>query len=482
MSEQYDAIIIGAGPNGLSAAVALAREGLRVKIIEAGDTVGGGTRTRELTLPGFSHDVCSAIHPMGVASPFFRSLPLEDYGLEWIYPDLPLAHPLDDEPAVVLEESLEETASGLGLDRQAYFKLYEPLVSNWDNLVSQLLAPFSPLPATPLLMARFGFNAFKSARSLAFSRFESHRTRALFAGIAGHSILPLEKPVTAAAGLMLGSAAHVYGWPLPKGGSNRIADALTSYFESLGGEVETGREVTSTEQIDSARTVFFDLTPRQILEIGGDALSPRYAEKLKRYRYGPGVFKLDLALDGPIPWKDNRCAKAGTVHLGGTFDEIAGYEERIYREKHGNRPFVLLAQQSLFDDSRAPEGKHTVWAYCHVPHGSEKDMAEAVESQIERFAPGFRDRIIGRHTMNTKELNAYNANYIGGDIIGGMQDISQIFTRPAGLFDPYHIPGTCWYICSSSTPPGGGVHGMCGYHAAKSALKREFGKEITKFE
>lgn len=473
-STRYDAIIVGSGPNGLAAAVALAQQGLQVKVLEAAETIGGGTRTQELTLPGFHHDVCSAIHPMAVASPFFKTLPLEEHDLKWIYPEYPLAHPLDDEPAVILHQSLEDMADELGPDSDAYRKLYEPIVRNFDRLAPQLLAPFNPLPDTPLLMARFGWQAIKSARSLAFSAFEGDRARALFAGIAAHSILPLEKNISAAIGLVLGSVGHRLGWPLPRGGSHQITKALASYFESLGGEIETGYRVESLEQLDSAKTVFFDLTPNQVLDIAGSAIPSSYAKKLQNFKYGAGVYKLDLALDGPIPWSDERCQKAGTVHLGGTFDEIADSERAMSNGEHSQKPYVLVAQQSLFDGTRAPEGKHTAWAYCHVPSGSTRDMTEPILSQIERFAPGFRDLIIGQHAMNTEDMQSYNANYIGGDINGGLQDISQLFTRPAGLFNPYHIPDTSMYICSSSTPPGGGVHGMCGYHAALSALKLEF--------
>ncbi|MDX1639017.1 MAG: NAD(P)/FAD-dependent oxidoreductase [Balneolaceae bacterium] len=469
-----DAIVVGSGPNGLAAAVRLARQGLHVKVIEAKETIGGGTRTQELTLPGFRHDVCSAIHPMALASPFFKNLPLEEHGLEWIYPEYPLAHPLDNEPAVVLQTSLDETAAELEPDAAAYRSLYETIVINFEQLAPQLLAPFSPFPATPLLMARFGWNALKSAQSLAFGNFSSRRARALFAGLAAHSVLPMEKRVSAAIALVLGAAGHRHGWPIPKGGSHAITTALAGYLESLGGEIVTGEPVHSLEQVESARTVLFDLTPQQVLDIAGSSLPSGYRKKLKRYTYGPGVFKLDLALDGPIPWYDERCLNAGTVHLGGTFEDIADSERAMFNGRHSSRPYVLVAQQSLFDDTRAPDDKHTAWAYCHVPHGSEKDMTEAIESQIERFAPGFRDIVLERHRMNTSDMQRYNPNYIGGDINGGLQDLSQLFTRPAGLFNPYHIPGTSWYICSSSTPPGGGVHGMCGYHAAGAALKREF--------
>lgn len=471
---QYDTIVVGSGPNGLAAAVALAQRGLHVKVIEAKETIGGGTRTQELTLPGFHHDVCSAIHPMAVASPYFKTLPLEEHGLEWIYPEYPLAHPLDDEPAVILHSSLDDMQDELGDDAAAYRNLFAPIVHNFDRLVPQLLAPFNPFPATPLLMARFGWHALKSARSLAFSKFEGHRAQALFAGIAAHSILPLEKNISAAIGLVLGSVGHYLGWPLPRGGSHQITKALASYFESLGGEIETGYKVESLDQLASSKTIFFDITPQQVLDIAGPSIPASYAQKLQHFKYGAGVFKLDLALDGPIPWKDKRCRQAGTVHLGGTFDEIAESERAMSNGEYSQRPYVLVAQQSLFDETRAPEGKHAAWAYCHVPNGSTRNMTGPILNQIERFAPGFRDLIIGQHAMNTEDMQSYNANYIGGDINGGLQDITQLFTRPVSLFNPYHIPDTSMYICSSSTPPGGGVHGMCGYHAAMSALKREF--------
>lgn len=471
----YDAVVIGSGPNGLAAAITLAQQGLSVKVFEARETIGGGTRTQERTLPGFQHDVCSAIHPMAAASPFLAALPLGEHGLEWIHPEYPLAHPFDNKPAAVLYRSLFETASELDRDHQAYKRLFTPIVQDWDRLAPQLLAPFSRPPSHPLLMARFGLKALRPARSLAQATFETPRARALFAGLAAHSIMPLDKTATSAIGLVLGAVGHRLGWPLPKGGSQSLALAMASYFESLGGEIETGTKIRSLTQLPASRAVFFDTSPAQVLDIAKDKIPSPYADKLREYRYGAGIFKLDLALQEPVPWKDPACRKAGTVHLGGTLEEIIESEKAMSEGRHPDKPYVLVAQQSLFDKTRAPEGKHTLWAYCHVPNGSERDMTDRILNQIERFAPGFRDLIIGKHSMNTRDMQSYNPNYIGGDINGGMQDITQLFTRPVKLFDPYHIPDTPMYICSASTPPGGGVHGMCGYHAAQSALKREFG-------
>lgn len=463
----FDTVIIGSGPNGLAAGIRLAQQGYSVKIFEKADTVGGGTRTQELTLPGFHHDVCSAIHPLGKASPFLKSLPLEDYGLEWIQPEVPVAHPLDNQPAGALFRSLEETVAEFENDGLTYRRLVEPFLDSWDDLLSDILAPFSLLPNHPILMARFGLKGLQSAEMFA-KKFQTEKARAVFGGIAAHGILPFDKTATAAIGLVLGIAAHTVGWPYPKGGSHQITKAMATYFKSLGGEIETSAEIKSVDELPEASAIFFNTTPRQILDIAGTKLPANYADKLRKYKYGSGVFKVDLALSDPIPWKDEVCRKAGTVHVGGTYEEIANSEKATANGYHPEKPFVLVAQQSLFDDTRAPDGKHTGWAYCHVPNGSTKDMTEPILNQVERFAPGFRDCIMGQHTMNTEAIEAYNPNYMGGDINGGKQDITQLFTRPAGLFDPYHIPKTNMYICSSSTPPGGGVHGMCGYHAAGS--------------
>ncbi|SMO78533.1 phytoene desaturase family protein [Fodinibius sediminis] len=468
-----DAIIIGSGPNGLAAGIRLAEEGLSVKIFEKEPTIGGGTRTLELTAPGFRHDICSAIHPMAKASPFLSRLPLEEYGLEWIHPEVPVAHPLDDQPAGALFRSLDRTVDRFGKDGHTYRRWVSPFIDSWDELLKDILAPFSPIPYNPVLMARFGLKALRSAGGFA-KRYQTEKARAVFAGIAAHGIMPFDAPATAAIGLVLGIAAHTVGWPYPKGGSHAITQAMGTYFKSLGGTIETGVTITSVDDFGHAGVILFNTTPRQILDITGNKLPLSYIQKLRKYQYGQGVFKLDFALSDPIPWSDKLCRKAGTVHVGGTLEEIARSEKQSASGQLPEKPYVLVAQQSLGDKSRAPSGNHTGWAYCHVPNGAAEDMTEPIITQIERFAPGFRDCIINMHRTNAQEMQAYNPNYIGGDINGGRADISQLFTRPAGLFDPYHIPKSNMYIASSSTPPGGGVHGMCGYHAAESVLRRDF--------
>lgn len=470
---KYDAIVIGSGPNGLSAAIRLARQGLSVKVFEASDTVGGGMRTKELMQPGFHHDVCSAIHPLAMSSPYLKHLPLDEYGLEWITPELPVAHPMDDGPAVVMHHSLEQTMEELGTDGAAYRSAMEPIIRHWSTLTPDFLGPLR-FPKHPINLALFGLKALQPA-SYFQKRFKHERAKALFAGLAAHSILPLDSIATSAIGLVLGAAGHAVGWPLPKGGSQSIADAMAGYFKSLGGEIETGTEVKSTDQLPSHRCVLFDVTPRQLIQISGDLLPSSYRKRLENFQYGSGVFKVDYILNEPVPWSDPRCQKAGTVHLGGTFNEIAAGEKEMDDGGHAEKPYVLVAQQSLFDSTRTPDNRHTLWAYCHVPNGSTRDMTTEIENQIERFAPGFRDVIEERHTMNTSQFHDYNANYFGGDINGGRQDIWQLFTRPVHLIHPYATPAKGVYLCSSSTPPGGGVHGMCGYHAATLALKKEFG-------
>ena len=468
----YDAVVVGAGPNGLAAAIELARNGCSVAVIEANDRVGGGARSGELTLPGFVHDLGSAIHPLGFASPFFRSLPLGEHGLEWVHPAAPLAHPFDDGTATVLEYSVEETAGALGVDAEAYRRLMRDVAEDVDRIAASFLGR-PRVPRHPLAVLSTGLRAVGSARGLAERLFAGEKARGLFAGNAAHSFLPLERRPAALFGFVNCVLGHArgYGWPFPKGGSQEISDALASYLLSLGGEISTGVRVTNVDEVPRTRAVLFDVTPRQLLSIAGENFTDRYRHALERYRYGPGVFKVDFALDGPIPWKAEECLRAGTVHLGGTLEEIAAGEAAIWRGEHPERPFVLLAQQSLFDPTRAPDGKHTVWAYCHVPNGSEVDMSARIEAQIERFAPGFTDRILAKSAMDCTDLERTDANLVGGDITGGAMDLRGLLARPALRISPYLTPAKGLYLCSSSTPPGAGVHGMCGYFAARAALR-----------
>jgi phytoene dehydrogenase-like protein len=465
-----DAIVVGSGPNGLAAAVVLARAGLSVSVLEAEETVGGGCRSAELTLPGFVHDVCAAVHPLAVASPFMRSVPLERHGVEWVQSPAALAHPFDDGTAALLVRSVDETAAGLGEDAARYRRLMAPLVERADPLLAELLAPIR-LPRSPGTMARFSARAALPASVLARRTFRGAHARGLFAGLAAHSMLPLTRLPSAAFGLVLGVLAHSVGWPFARGGSQRIADGLASYLESLGGEVETARRVDGLAELGALRPALFDVSPRSLVEITGGALPSGYRRRLERFRYGPGVFKLDWALEGPIPWRAAECASAATVHLGATLEEIVASEREPWRGGVSERPFVLLAQQTLFDPSRAPEGKHTAWAYCHVPNGSPVDMTERIEAQVERFAPGFRELVVGRSAMGPAEMEAHNANYVGGDINGGAADLLQTLARPALRASPYASPLPGVFLCSASTPPGGGVHGMCGFHAARAALR-----------
>jgi phytoene dehydrogenase-like protein len=470
---RYDAVVVGSGPNGLAAAITLARQGLGVLLIEAAATIGGGMRSAELTLPGYIHDVCSAVHPFAVASPFLKTLPLADHGLELVQPPVAVAHPLDDGTAAALERSIDHTGLSLGPDALAYRHLMEPLVTQADVLFDELLGPLG-IPRHLMVAVRFGLSAIQPACTLARRTFKGEPARALLAGLAAHSILPLERWATSAVALVLGIAGHTVGWPVVRGGSQQLALSLAGYFASLGGEVITDWRVESVDELPEARAILLDVTPRQVVRLAGHHLPPGYVRRLGRYRYGMGVFKLDWALDGPIPWRAEACSRAGTVHIGGTLAEVADSEAIVGRGGHPEKPFVLLSQPSLFDPTRAPLGRQTAWGYCHVPHGSTFDMTTRIEGQIERFAPGFRDRILARHAMATADFERYNANYIGGDINGGAQDIRQLFTRPVARLVPYSTPWRKLYLCSSSTPPGGGVHGLCGYHAARAVLSRSF--------
>ncbi len=471
--------IIGSGPNGLAAAIVLAAAGLRVEVFEAEADPGGAARTLPLTLPGFLHDFGSAVHPLAAASPFFSTLPLAAYGLDWIHGDVPLAHPLDDGSAVVLERDLAQAVHSLGPDGSAWRRLLAPGVDHWPQFAEAALAPALPMPRHPLLMARFGLAAFSSAQSLARSYFSAPRARALFAGLAAHSCLSFEQPLSSAVALVLAAAAHAVGWPIPRGGARAIPHALIGYLESLSGQVHTSRRIDAAafralEGPGSAGSpgalVFFDTAPRQVLAIAGDRLTARVRRAYARFRPGPAAFKIDFALSGPVPWRAPECRRAITLHLGGAFDEIAASEAAVAQGRAAERPFVLAAQPSLFDPSRAPAGRHVLWAYCHVPNGSMEDMSARIEAQIERFAPGFRDCILARHVWPPAALEAHDANLLGGDIAGGALTLRQFFLRPT--LRPYATGAPGIYLCSASAPPGAGVHGMCGYHAAKLALRQ----------
>ncbi|WP_374951953.1 phytoene desaturase family protein [Mucilaginibacter sp.] len=473
----YDAVIVGSGPNGLAAAILMQQQGLSVLVIEGKQEIGGGLRSAELTLPGFTHDICSAVHPLALASPFFRTLPLAQFGLEYLQPAVAAAHPMDDGSAALLLKSITDTAGLVGADEHAYKKLMQQVTKLWPLIDADVLGPLH-FPGHPLALAAFGLKALPPATVLA-SRFKTENARALIGGMAAHAIQPLTNMATSAIALVLLAAGHLNGWPIPKGGSGRIANALAAYFTSLGGKIETGQYITSLKQLPSANAVLFDVTPKQLLHIAGHKFSSVYKWQLQRYRYGMGVYKIDWALDAPIPFTNSDCRQAGTIHLGNSFEEIRDSEQQIWKGRHPDKPYVLLAQQSVVDDTRAPKGKHTGWAYCHVPNGSTKNMTAIIEQQVERFAPGFRDTILARHTMDTAQVEAYNPNYIGGDINGGVLDIGQLFTRPVLRLSPYTTSARGIYICSSSTPPGGGVHGMCGYYSAKKALKEIFNIKIA---
>jgi phytoene dehydrogenase-like protein len=471
MQYDYDAIIIGSGPNGLCAAVALAQAGKHVLVVEAADAIGGGLRSRELLRPGFLHDVCSAVHPLGVLSPYMRRLPLQEHGLTWAFPEVSAAHPLDDGRAMLLARSLETTAAQLGVDARAYTRLFAPLLREPEALLEDLLAPLG-IPKRPIAFARFGLRALRSTLGLARGMFRGEDARALFGGCAAHAILPFDKWFTAAVGMVFCLTGHMTDWPMAQGGSVAIARALESYLRSLGGELRTSWTVKTLDELPKARAYLFDLAPRQVIDIAGERLPAGYRRRLARYNYGPAVFKLDYVLNGPIPWRAADCARASTVHVGGTLDEIAASERAAWDGRVHDKPFVMVCQQSHFDASRAPAGQHTGYAYCHVPNGSDLDMTAAIEAQIERFAPGFRDVIVERRARSPRDLERDNAAYVGGAITGGAADITQLFTRPVARLNPYTTPNPRLFLCGASTPPGGGVHGMCGYHAARSVLRR----------
>lgn len=473
MGATLDAVIVGAGPNGLAAGIVLAQAGKHVRIYEANDDIGGGARSGSLTLKGFTHDLCSAVHPFAVGSPFFQSLPLARCGLEFIYPPAALAHPFDDGTAILLHSSVESTSQQLGRDEAAYRKLMGPLVRSWPNISEDILGPLR-LPRHPITLARFGLRAIRSAAGFTCSHFKEQKTRAFFAGLSAHSSISLDHFGTAAFGLVLGATGHSLGWPIPRGGAQAVSNALAVYFAELGGEIVTGKRIESLKDIPPVRATLFDLTPQQLLAIAGEYFPSRFKRKLRQFCYGPGVFKMDWALSGPVPWQAVECAQAATVHLGGSFQEIVESESDAWEGRINARPFIIACQPSLFDSSRAPAGQHTFWAYCHVPNGSSTDMVTRIEDQIERFAPGFRKLVLGRNVMSPALLEKHNANLVGGDISGGANTLTQMFARPT--LHTYSTPARGVYICSASTPPGGGVHGMCGFNAARVALRKSFSR------
>jgi len=473
VNTKYDAIIVGSGPNGFASAITLQRAGLSVLLIDEKNILGGGVRSAELTLPGFIHDVCSSVYPLGEDSPVFKSFHLEKFGLEYLKPEFAVAHPFDDGSAIAIQKSIENTAAQLGKDAGNYKKVYSTLVKDWPSIRSAFVGPLH-LSGYSNTKAKFASYAITPGSYFAKHQFGTEEAQALFAGMAAHSMLPLNKLTSSSIGIVLNTVAHINSWPLPKGGAQEITNALAACFKKSGGEIQTGNRVTSLQQLPPSKIVMLDVTPNQLLSIAGDQFSNLYKWQLRKYKYGAGIFKIDWALSQPVPFTNDKCRKASTIHIGGSFEEIYDSEEIVSQNKIADKPFVLFVQPGVVDSSRAPEGKQTAWAYCHVPNGSISDMTEAIEKQVERFAPGFRDCILARHIMNTQNVEAYNPNYIGGDINGGAATINQLFTRPVLRLSPYRTSAKGIYICSSSTPPGGGVHGICGYYAARRALKDVF--------
>lgn len=473
MKTKYDAVVVGSGPNGFAAAITLQRSGLSVLLIEAKESLGGGVRSASLTLPGFIHDVCASVFPLGQDSPVFKAFALEQFGLKYLRPEYAVAHPLKDGSAVAIETSIENTAAQFGKDADSYQRIYSPLVKEWPSIRSAFIGPLH-LSAYSKEKLRFAFYALSSGIHFAKQHFRTDAAQSLFAGMAAHSMLPLNKPTTSSIAIVLNTLAHINGWPLAKGGAQQITNALAAYFQKWGGQIQTGNKITSLQQLPASKVILLDVTPAQLLSIAGNQFSSFYTWQLRRFQYGEGVFKIDWALSQPVPFANSKCSKAGTVHIGGSMHEIYNSEALVSKNRHPENPFVLLVQPGVIDKSRAPDDKQTAWGYCHVPNGSTKNMQEEIENQVERFAPGFRDCILGRHTMNTNEMQDYNSNYVGGDINGGAAIASQLFTRPVLRLSPYRTSAKGIYVCSSSTPPGGGVHGICGYYAARRALKDVF--------
>jgi phytoene dehydrogenase-like protein len=474
---KYDAIVVGSGPNGFAAAITLQRAGLAVLLIEGKETLGGGVCSAPLTLPGFNHDVCSAVHPLGADSPFFKQLNLEQFGLEYLSPEYAVAHPFDNGSAIAIQSSIEKTAVQFGEDANNYKRIFSSLVKEWPSIRSAFLGPVH-VSAYSNAKAKFSYYSLSSGSHFAKHQFNTNAAQSVFAGMAAHSMLPLNKLTTSSIAIVLNILAHINGWPLPKGGAQQITNALAACFIKLGGEIQTGCMVTSLHQLPSSQSILLDITPAQLLSIAGDKFSAFYKWQLHQYKYGAGVFKIDWALSQPVPFTNAKCRSSATIHIGGSMQEIYNSEAMVSKNKHAEKPFVLFVQPGVVDKSRAPEGKHIAWAYCHVPNGSQIDMTDTIEKQVERFAPGFRDCILARHVMNTHDMEAYNSNYMGGDINGGAAIASQLFTRPVLRLSPYRTSAKGVYICSSSTPPGGGVHGICGYYAARRTLKDLFGVQL----